>query len=253
MRENRVRTNWQQGGTVMNGWLGIASSYVAEIMAHEAFDSVAVDLQHGMVDFQSAVGMLQAIATKPEVTPLARVPWNDPAIIMKLLDAGAYGIICPMINNREQAERFAGAMRYAPQGYRSFGPPRGLLYGGPDYAAKSNETVIAFAMIETAEAMGNLDAIMSTPGIDAIYVGPNDLSISLGYPPSAEPKEPEVVEAMHAICAAAKRNGVAPGIHCASGDMARRMSAAGFRFCTIANDARLLSAEAKNQLAIARG
>lgn len=253
MRENRVRTIWQQGGTVMNGWLGIASSYVAEIMAHEAFDSVTVDLQHGMVDFQAAVGMLQAISTKPEVTPLARVPWNDPAIIMKLLDAGAYGIVCPMINNREQAERFAGAMRYAPQGYRSFGPPRGLLYGGPDYAAQANGTVIAFAMIETAEAMGNLDAIMSTPGIDAIYVGPNDLSISLGYPPSADPKEPVVVEAMHAICAAAKRNGVAPGIHCASGDMAKRMSAAGFRFCTIANDARLLAAEAKNQLAIARG
>jgi len=252
MRENRVRTIWQQGGAVMNGWLGIANSYSAEIMAAEAFDSVTVDLQHGMVDFQAAVGMLQAISTR-EPTPLARVPWNDPAIIMKLLDAGAYGIVCPMINNREQAERFAGAMRYAPRGYRSFGPPRGLLYGGPDYAAKANDTLIAFAMIETAEALANLDEIMTAPGIDAIYIGPNDLSISLGFPPSADPSERTVVDAMDTILAAAKRNKVAPGIHCASGDMARRMAAKGFQFCTIANDARLLAAEAKNQLTVARG
>lgn len=252
MRENGVRKIWKEGGAVVNGWLGIASSYSAEVMAHEAFDSITVDLQHGMVDFQTAITMLQAIGTRPP-TPLARVPWNDPAIIMKMLDAGAYGIVCPMVNNRAECEKFVGACRYAPLGYRSFGPARGLLYGGADYFKHANDSIIAFAMIETKEAMGNLDAIMSTPGLDAIYIGPNDLSISLGYQASADPQDKEVVQAIDTIRAAAVRNKVVPGIHCGSGAMARRMLDKGFKFCTVMNDARLLSAGCKAELAAARG
>lgn len=252
MRENRVRTLWADDRPVVNGWLAIANSYSAEVMAHEDFDSLTIDMQHGMVDFQAAIAMFQALSTR-DCTPLARVAWNDPALIMKSLDAGAYGIICPMVNTREECERFVGACRYAPVGYRSFGPARGILYGGADYAAEANDTVVTLAMIETAEAMANLDAIMSVDGLDGIYVGPSDLAISLGHPPSPEPVAPNVLEAIDEILAAAARNGVKAGIHCPNGASVREKFQRGFRFATVTNDARLMTMAAKAEIAAARG
>ncbi|MDP6875858.1 MAG: aldolase/citrate lyase family protein [Alphaproteobacteria bacterium] len=252
MRANNVKDIWAKGGHVVNGWLAIPSSVSAEIMTHAGFDSVTVDLQHGLVDYQASVGMLQAISTL-DVTPMLRVPWNDPIPIMKALDAGAYGIVCPMINNREEAEKFVGACRYYPDGYRSFGPARAAMYAGADYATEANSTVITMAMIETRPALDNLDEIMSTPGLDAIYVGPADLSISLGHPPSGDPSVPEVLEAYDSILAAAKRNGVVAGSPCADGAMANRLFEKGFQFCTIANDSRLLAISAAEQIAAARG
>jgi len=252
MRENKIKKMFKDGGTVVNAWCGIANSFSAEALAQEDFDSVTVDMQHGMVDFQAAVGMLQAINTRP-VTPLARVPWNDPAPIMKILDAGAYGVICPMISNAAECEKFVGACRYHPRGYRSMGPARGLLYGGADYFRHADDTILTFAMIETLESLGNLDAIMSVKELDAIYVGPSDLAISLGCAPSAIPAEPKVMDAIDTILAAAKRNEVIPGIHCGSGEMARQMFEKGFQFCTLLNDARLMAAGAKREVAAARG
>ena len=251
MRENRIRRIWAEGGSVVNGWLAIANSFSAEIMANEAFDSMTVDLQHGMVDFQAAVTMLQAISSK-DPTPLARVWWNDPAAIMKILDAGAYGVVCPMINNRVECESFVGACRYAPAGYRSFGPARGLLYGGTDYAAEANDTILTFAMIETREALDSLDEIMAVEGLDAVYVGPNDLATSLGYEPSLEPKEGEVIEAVDVILATAHKHGLKAGIHCPSGAIGRRMIEKGFRFVSMSNDSRLLAAAARAEIAAAR-
>lgn len=251
MRPNNVKKIWSEGGFVVNGWLGIPSSVSAEVMAHAPFDSVTVDMQHGMVELQAAVSMLQAISTTDK-TPLARVNWNDPMPIMKVLDAGAYGVICPMINTREEAEKFVGACRYAPEGYRSFGPPRGLLYGGPDYADKANETILTFAMIETQQAIDNLDEILSVPGLDAIYVGPSDLAISLGYKPAGDPTEPAVLDAIASIQAAASKHGVISGIHCADGAMVARMVTQGYQFCTISNDVRLMSAAAAAEVAAAR-
>jgi 4-hydroxy-2-oxoheptanedioate aldolase len=252
MRTNNVKKIWAEGGAVVNGWLAIPSSVSAEVMTHAGFDSVTVDMQHGLVDYQVSVPMLQAISTL-DVTPMVRVPWNDPIPIMKALDAGAYGIVCPMINNREEAEKFVGACRYFPQGYRSYGPARAAMYSGGDYASEANDTIITMAMIETLASLDNLDEIMSTDGLDAIYVGPADLSISLGHPPSADPTVPEVVEAMDNILAAAKRNGVVAGSHCANGEMANRLFAKGFQFCTIANDNRLLAMKAAEEIAAARG
>ena len=251
MRPNNVKKIWSEGGFVVNGWLGIPSSVSAEVMAHAPFDSVTVDMQHGMVELQAAVSMLQAISTTDK-TPLARVNWNDPMPIMKVLDAGAYGVVCPMINTREEAEKFVGACRYAPEGYRSFGPPRGLLYGGPDYADKANETIITFAMIETQQAIDNLDEILSVPGLDAIYVGPSDLAISLGYKPAGDPTEPAVLDAIASIQAAASKHGVISGIHCADGAMVARMVQQGYQFCTISNDVRLMAAAAAAEVAAAR-
>ncbi len=252
MRENRVRTIWEQGGAAVNGWLAIPHAFSAETMANAPFDSVTVDTQHGMVDFPDAVPMFAAMSAYAP-TPLARAPWNDPAAIMKLLDAGAYGVICPMINTAEECARFVGACRYAPDGYRSFGPARGLLYGGPDYAAKANDTIVAMAMIETAEAVDNVEEIMSVPGLDGVYIGPNDLAISLGNPPNPEPTAANTVEACETVLACAKRRGLAAGMHTPSGASARDKIDKGYRFVTIANDARLLAAAAADEIAAARG
>jgi len=248
MRENKLRQIVADGGKIANAWLAIPSSISAEVVAHAGFPSVTVDMQHGMVELQAAFSMFQAISTTDAV-PMARVNWNDPAMIMKALDAGAYGIICPMVNNREQAEAFVGACRYAPVGYRSIGAPRGALYGGADYYAKANETVLAIAMIETAEAMSNLDEIMSVPTLDGIYIGPNDLARSIGYPPKPDPEEPEVVAAIDTILAAAKRHNLMACIHTSGGDMAKRYFARGFDLCTLMNEVGLMAQKCREAIA----
>lgn len=244
MRENRIRTLWRQDKAVVNGWLGIPCGFSAEIMAHQGWDSLTIDLQHGLVGYSDALPMLQAISTT-ETVPLARVPWLEPGIVMKMLDAGCYGIICPMINTRADAESLVSACRYAPLGRRSFGPARALLYAGADYQTHANETVLAIAMIETKEALDNLDAIMSTPGLDGIYVGPSDLGLSLGYTPTLDPSEPRVIEAIETILASARKHGVGPGIHCGSTAGAKRMIELGFRLVTIQSDTRFLASTAK--------
>ena len=248
MRENNVRTIWKRGGAVINGWLGIPSSIAAENMAQAGWDGLTVDLQHGHVDYQVAVTMLQAISTTG-TTPLARVPWMEPGIIMKLLDAGAYGIVCPMINTRAECEAFVGACRYAPRGYRSFGPVRATWYGGADYFKHANDTVITMAMIETKQAMDNLDEILSVPELDSLYIGPNDLAISLGYAPSGVPTDPVVIDAIKTIAAGAKRHGVYAGIHCGSTVMAKQMIGLGFQFVTLLADNAFLVSAAKGAVA----
>jgi 4-hydroxy-2-oxoheptanedioate aldolase len=248
VRENTVKSIWARGGVVVNGWLSIPSSFSAEVMAHQGFDSLVVDMQHGVVDYQTAVTMFQAISTTP-VIPLARVPWNDPALIMKTLDAGAYGIICPMINTRAQAEALVAACKYAPRGYRSFGPVRASLYAGADYATQANDSLIVMPMIETREAVQNIDAILSVPGIDAIYVGPADLSLTLGCTPKLDQTEQPVVDALKTIVAACQRHNVVAGLHNGTAAYALRMIADGFRFVTLASDARFLAARAAEEAA----
>ncbi len=252
MRANRIRSIWAEGGTVINGWLGIPSSVSAETLSHQGYDSLTIDQQHGLVDYAAAVPMLQAISTTDTV-PMTRVPWLDPGIIMKMLDAGAYGIICPMINTRAQAEALVGACRYAPKGYRSFGPLRALMYAGADYPQHANETVLAIAMIETQAALDNLDNILSTPGLDAIYIGPSDLGLSLGGPAKLDQTEPRIVAAIEKILAAALRHDVMPGIHCGSPGYARKMIERGFRLVTVMSDNSLLAGAAKRAVQEARG
>ncbi len=244
MRENRMRSIWRDGGTVVNGWLGIPSAFAAETMAHQGWDSLTVDLQHGVIGYQVAVSMLQAISTT-QVVPLARVPWNDPGAIMKVLDGGAYGVICPMVNGRADAEAFVGACRYPPDGFRSCGPIRAVLYAGADYVAHANETILAIAQIETKEAIDNIDEIAATPGLDALYIGPADLGLSYGFEPKFDRTEPELVEAIDKVLAAAARHGVVAGIHNGTTAYARRMIDQGYRLVTVMSDARLLAAAAR--------
>jgi 4-hydroxy-2-oxoheptanedioate aldolase len=248
MRENAIRRKWAAGEAVVNGWLAIPSSFSAETMAHQGWDSLTVDLQHGVVDYQTSITLLQAVSTTATV-PLARVPWLEPGIIMKMLDAGAYGIICPMVNTAEDAARFVAACRYPPDGNRSFGPIRALLYGGADYPQHANATVLTFAMIETKEALDNLDAILSVPGLDAVYIGPADLSATLGCTPKFDQDEKPVVEAIDMILKKATEKGVVAGIHNGTPGYALQMIDKGFRFVTVSTDARLMAAKAQEFLA----
>ena len=248
MRENTVKTIWAKGGVVVNGWLSIPSSFSAEVMAHQGFDSLVVDMQHGVVDYQTAVTMLQAISTT-NVIPFARVPWNDPAHIMKILDAGAYGIICPMINSRKEAEQLVRTCKYAPKGYRSFGPVRASIYAGSDYATHANDTLVVMPMIETKEAVQNIDEILSTPGVDAIYVGPADLSLTMGCTPKLDQTEAPVVEALGKILEACKRHKVVAGLHNATSQYALKMASQGWQFVTLASDSRFLAARASEEAA----
>lgn len=241
MRENRLRQLWRDDQAAVNGWLAIPSSFAAETMAHQGWDALTVDLQHGVVDYQAMVGLLQAVSTTPTV-PVVRVPWLEPGILMKTLDAGAYAVICPMVNTRDDAARLVAWTRYAPRGTRSFGPVRALLYAGPDYPQQADQTIVRFAMIETAQALDNVDAILSVEGLDAVYIGPSDLSLALGCRPAFDDVEPKVAEAIDHILERARAHGVVAGIHNGTPEAARARIAKGFRFVTVSSDARILAA-----------
>lgn len=247
MRPNQLREIWAKGETAVNGWLHIPSSWSAEVMAHAGFDSVTVDLQHGLSDYESAVTMFQAIATT-DVIPLARSTWNDPAQIMRLLDAGAYGIICPMINTRAEAEAFVGACRYPPLGYRSLGPTRARVYAGADYAHHANDTILTLAMIETEQALNNLAEILATPGLDGVFVGPGDLRFSLTGKPGMDLNDPVLIKALANIAEVTRENGRIASIWVPSAATGRQMQQLGYQLITLSSDTRMLSAAAEDMI-----
>ena len=247
----RLRRLWDQGQPTLNGWCSIGNPFVAEIMAAQGFDSLTVDMQHGALDYSDLLPMLQAMRASG-ATLLARVPWLDPAHVMKALDAGADGVICPMVNTAEDAARFVSYLRYPPHGVRSFGPTRAVFAHGPDYAATANQRVLAFAMVETAEALANHDAIVATPGLDGIYVGPADLtqSVSEGRLPfGMDREEPEMIAAIRRIAEACTARGLVPALHCGTPEYAHRALGWGFRMTTVGGDTRFLSAGAAQAVA----
>ncbi len=248
MRENTVKAAWKAGRASVGAWLSIPSSYSAELMAHQGFDWLCVDMQHGVIDYKDAVAMFTAISTTNTI-PFVRVPWNDPAIIMKVLDAGAYGVVVPLINTRADAEAAVAACRYPPAGIRSNGANRGILYGGPDYVAQANEQVCCIPMIETRQAIANLDEILSVPGVDGAYIGPSDLSFALGLPPRMDNEDPLHVETMDTILAACKRHGVAAGSHTGGPRFSRRLLDKGFQMITLTSDAQAMGRGVRDQLA----
>ena len=240
MRANRLRQIWSDGGAAINGWLAVPAGFSAETMAHQGWDSLTVDLQHGVLDYQRAVEMFTAISTTDTV-PMARVPWLDPAHLMKALDAGAYALICPMINSGEDAENLVAWTHYPPRGTRSFGPIRGLLYGGADYPAEADDTITVFAMIETQAGLDNLEDILRVPGLDAVYIGPSDLSLALGCRPTFDDVDKPVSEAIELIVAKAKEHGKVAGIHNGTPEAALKRISMGFQFVTVSSDARLMA------------
>jgi 4-hydroxy-2-oxoheptanedioate aldolase len=186
------------------------------------------------------------------VIPLARVPWNDPAHVMKILDAGAYGVICPMINTAAEAEALVRSCRYAPRGARSWGPVRALISAGADYGDHANDEILVIPMIETAEAVENIDAILTVPGVDAAYVGPADLSLTLGRTPKPDQTDPLVLDALRIIAAACERHRKIAGIHNETPAYSLEMIAMGYRFITLGSDRRFLASKAAAEIAALR-
>ncbi len=253
MRKNKLKQMFKEGKPIINGWLQIPSAFSAEVMAHQGWDACTIDMQHGVIDYSNALPMLQSISTTT-VTPLARVNWNEPGQIMKILDAGCYGIICPMVSNREEAENFVQACLYPSKGYRSFGPIRGLLYGGADYAKESNSEILKLAMIETKESLEKLDEILDTPNLDGVYIGPADLSLALGEEPGFDrPENTMAYKEILRILEAAKKRNLLAGIHNGSVEYAKKMISKGFNLVTIGSDQRFMSAGAKAAIESIKG
>ena len=248
MGANKLKERWQQGKAAVNGWLAIPAAFSAELMAQCGWNSVTVDLQHGVQDYLSMVACFQAMQAAP-VTPLVRVPWNEPGIIGKVLDAGAYGVICPMINTRAEAEAFVSACKYPPVGTRSNGPVRAAIYGGPTYQQTANDEVLVLPMIETRTALDNLEAILDVPGIDAIYIGPSDLGFSLGLPPRLDREEPEVLRIYERLLQETGKRGIKAGVHCGAADYAVRMLKMGFRMVTVGSDAAFIAQRGRQAVA----
>lgn len=252
MRENRVLEQWRSGKTTVGGWLAIGNPYTAELMGSLGFDWLCIDLQHGQIAMDDLHTMLPAISATPAV-PFVRVSWNAPDAIMKALDAGAYGVIVPMVNSADEARQAVAACRYPPAGVRSFGPIRAALYGGPGYARAANQELACVVMIETAEALAAVDEIVSVPGIDAVYVGPSDLGLSRGRSPKGDDDDPAHLEDVASVLAACRRHGVVAGIHCNSLAFARRWLDAGFQMVTLGADSGFLARAAAADLAALGG
>jgi 4-hydroxy-2-oxoheptanedioate aldolase len=250
MRPNRIRQLWAAGKPALNCWITLPGTLAAEMLAHQGWDSLTVDLQHGGSDFVSMCAMFAAISTTDTV-PLMRVDWNTPGDVMRALDAGAYGVICPNVESVEECQRFVGACRYPPQGYRSFGPKRGLLYGGPDYVHHANETLLAIIQIETLKGLDRVDEIAQVPGLDMLYVGPSDLGLALGREARQNQTDPVVMQAVDHILSAAKKAGLRAGMHGTSAEYAKQMIEKGFDFVTVISDENLLARGAAERAKLA--
>ena len=253
MRKNKLKQLFKSGKPIINTWLSVPSSFSAEVMANQGWDSVTIDMQHGLIDYPNAVSMLQGISST-NTTPLARVNWNEPGQIMKILDAGCYGVICPMVSNRKDAEKFVQACQYPPKGYRSFGPIRANLYGGSDYAIHANDEILKLAMIETKEALEKLDEILDTPNLDGIYIGPADLSLALGETPGFDrPEDTKAFKEILRILEAAKKRKLLAGIHNGTSEYAQKMIDKGFHLVTVGSDSRYIASGAKSDLVKLKG
>lgn len=249
--ENLLKEKLKKKKFLLNGWLQIPSAFATEVMAHQDWDTLTIDMQHGMVGFDSALSMIQAI-TSTNTLSLVRVPSNDSATIMKILDCGVSGIICPLVNTKNEAQKFVDSCLYPPEGSRSFGPLRAMMVSGSKYLSEANKKITKIVMIETKEAIDNLEEILSVKGIHGIYIGPNDLGISLGSPLQVDKKNKlrsneltlskTTEKAILKILKISKKKNIIRGIHSSSPEMSKKMIKAGFNFVTSASDERLITA-----------
>jgi 4-hydroxy-2-oxoheptanedioate aldolase len=226
---------WRDGGTTLGAWLSLSDPHLAEVAATAGYDYVCIDMQHGRSDISAVRYLLHAMARAPAI-PIVRVPWNEPGIIGQALDAGALGIIVPMVNTPADAQRAADACRYPPAGIRSYGPLMVAARYGPSYPAEANAAVACIVMIETREAVERIDEILAVGGIDAVYVGPSDLSMTYGLTPRVDQSGDVFDAALKAVVVSCELHGVVPGIH-ANADVASARHAAGFRMVTVGLDA----------------
>ncbi|WP_019586020.1 HpcH/HpaI aldolase family protein [Deinococcus apachensis] len=249
---SRLAERFAAGETVLGGWLHLPGGVSAEVMGHAGYDALTVDLQHGLIGEGGLVATLEAIAATPAV-PLVRVPWLHPPDLMRALDAGAAGVICPMIDTPGQARALVQACRYPPRGGRSFGPTRARLVYGDDYGVRADLDTLVFAMIETGEALGNLEAILDTPGLSGVFVGPGDLSLSLTGRATLDFRGGEPAGAVARIAQETLRRGLIPGIFTPGAELARAAMDLGYRFVTPGSDLALLAGAARAVLGELRG
>jgi 4-hydroxy-2-oxoheptanedioate aldolase len=234
------------------GWCMLPSAFATEVVSASGCDWLCLDLQHGLIDDAAMRVMVQAAAIRS--TPVAvRVPWNEPAYIMRALDAGADGVIVPMVNTVEDAEKAVSATRYPPHGQRSWGPLRSLMADSSFDPARGNEQSVCIVMVETLEAFENLEGILSVPGVDSVLVGPNDLAISYTGGNTGAGSSERDVAMIREIAAACARHGVAAAISCGSGAEARRWEAMGYTLLGLPGDAALIGSGMATVLAEARG
>ncbi|GAA0898071.1 HpcH/HpaI aldolase family protein [Pseudonocardia zijingensis] len=243
-----LRELWDGTEATIGGWCSIPSSFSAELMGRCGFDWVCIDTQHGVIGYDEMMPMLQALSIT-QTPAFVRVPWNQPDHIMKALDAGAQGVIVPMVDNEEDARAAVRAAKYPPVGSRSWGPIRAAL-DVPDYSPESaNRRTIVAVMIETPGGVRNLDAILQVPGVDAVYVGPSDLALGHGMTPTLNATDPEHEKLIETIIEACRRHGKVAGIHCDSAATVRRWHARGYGMFTVGSDAALMRSAATKAIA----
>jgi 4-hydroxy-2-oxoheptanedioate aldolase len=248
MRKNLVKEKLRRGEPSVGSWLAIGDPLAAETMAHTGFDWLTVDMEHNAIGWDSLLAMLIAISTT-DVVPFVRTPWNDPMLIKRILDAGAYGVVVPNVKSREEAERAVAACRYPPVGIRGLGGGRARLYGGDDYFQHANEEISVHIMIEDVDAVGRAEEIMSVSGIDAVFIGPNDLACSMGVPLGLDNKHPDHVKAVTHILETGKKLGIPVGIHCASAEEVVRRIKDGWQWLALVGDSRFMAGAAQQALA----
>lgn len=233
-----------QNKVAINAWLAIPNAWTAEIIANTGFDACTIDMQHGLADYQMALSMLQSISST-ESTPLVRVPWNEQSIIMRMLDAGAYGIIVPMINTKEEVKTFIQACKYPPNGERSYGPIRASITLGENYFEEANNEVLAIIMIETKKGLENIEEIANVDGLNGFYIGTMDLSISLGLKTLGDLRDPILNSAIVKIVETAKEHNLVVGVHSKSTEETELLKNLGINLITPMNDSNLLQSSAK--------
>jgi 4-hydroxy-2-oxoheptanedioate aldolase len=236
---DRLRERWERHEVALNAWVSLEGPSSAEVVARAGFDAVTVDLQHGAVTPHTLAAVIAAI--EPAAVPFVRLSWSDPAAAMRALDLGARGVIGPMVNSAAEANDLARACRYPPRGDRSYGPVRSAFGVGREQIDAANDAVLVFAQIETAQGLAAVRDICAVDGIDGVYVGPADLSLSLGLGSFADLEDPALVEALDTICDAAREHGVVPGIHAPSAASSAAMARRGFTFIGAAWDADALA------------
>jgi 4-hydroxy-2-oxoheptanedioate aldolase len=235
LKKNRVKELWREEKAAVGVWMVLGSPITAEILANMGFDWVVVDTEHGSIDIGTTQSMIQAVSYTSAV-PMVRVPWNHPMPIKRALDAGAYGLVIPMVNSREEAVQAVQATRYPPLGERSYGGPRARLYGGVDYFEQANEEIALILQIEHIDAVNHADEILSVEGVDAFFIGPSDLAISMGLKPGLDQADSRHRDAINRALEAGKRHGVAGGIHVGSAEAANERIVQGFRFVGLSSD-----------------
>jgi 4-hydroxy-2-oxoheptanedioate aldolase len=246
----RLRAKWHAGEPAFGLWAGIDSSLTAELAGAAGYDYVCVDLQHGMSDERTMVSMFEATEAAGS-TPLARLAWNEPWLIMRALDLGAAGVIVPLVGSAAEAAKAVQACKYPPEGNRSYGPIRADLTVGSAVPAELAAAVLCFVMVETRDGIDRLDEIASTPGLDGIYIGPADLSLALGLTPSTGGPKP-LEEAIARVRETCDTHGLIAGMHCGGGTAARARAAEGFKLITVGVDSTLFKSMVARELDEAR-